>query len=132
MEVKFSAGITSRHSWPNGKPTRSEVLEDGRTRHLLEDGRTFTVAKEPQYVLHYLSTWVGAEPDDTYAVKISIAGLSEVAGFFEVWNYDIGQVRSYAFAKTVEVVHIQSGESFSGTDFEEALRSKLDGERPAT
>lgn len=126
MKVTISVGLVGgRYSWPNGKPTESEVLPDGRTRHLLEDGRRFTVAVKPTYAMEYLSTWVGAEPGDTYTVHIAIAGMSAVEGFYEAWNYDISQVRNYAFAKTMQVTDLETGDVLSGPEFERALRSQV-------
>lgn len=110
-------------SWPNGKPVSSETLSDGRVRHTLEDGRTLTVG-EPTYRLDYESTWVGSQPGDTYSVQIAISGPSSVPGFYEVWNFDIGEVRNYAFRKTVRIVHLKTGETFTG----EEVRRSLEGD----
>jgi hypothetical protein len=121
-KITVSVGMSSRHSWPNGKPVALETLPDGRTRHTLEDGRAMTVGV-PNYRLDYLSTWVGAEEGETYSVNITIAGLSNVEGFFEVWNFDIGEVRNYSFAKTVCVTHLQTGEVFTGAELEASLRA---------
>lgn len=122
-KITMSIGPGSRYSWPNGKPVSSEVLPDGRTRHALEDGRTITVGV-PNYRLDYLSTWIGTEEGETYPVNIAIAGLSNVEGFFEVWNFDIGELRNYSFAKTVRVTHIQTGEIFTGAELEASLMAQ--------
>lgn len=121
MSIKISLSVGSRYpAWPNGKPVRSDPLPDGRIRHVLEDGRIFTVG-EPTYRLDYLSTWIGAAPGETYSVNIAIAGLSYVDGFFEVWNFDIDEVRCYAFRKTVRITHLKTGEVFNGEELEASL-----------
>jgi hypothetical protein len=112
--------------WPNGKPTRSELLPDGRTVHTLEDGRQLMVPIKAVYVMHYLPTCVDAAPNETYPVNIALAGLSSIdQGFYEVWNFDIGEVRNYLFARTVRVTHIDTGEVYSREEFERALRSAV-------
>ncbi|MEC4722846.1 hypothetical protein RY831_27170 [Noviherbaspirillum sp. CPCC 100848] len=126
MEIKVSVGVGSRYSWPNGKPVSSEALPDGRTKHTLENGRIFTVSR-PTYVLDYLSTWMGGEPDETYSVQIAIAGLSAMEGFYEVWNFDTGQARNYAFHKTARITHIGTGNVFTGEELEKLLRSQTEG-----
>ena len=120
MDPSFSIKISSGHDWPNGKPVESVQLDGGKTRHLMEDGRLITVSK-PTYRLEYLSTWVDAEPDETYPVNIAIVGNSLTGGFFEAWNFDIGEMRNYSFKKTVCIVHLQTGESFTGSEVEEFL-----------
>ena len=120
MESSFSIKISSGHEWPNGKPVESVQLDDGKTRHLMEDGRLVTVSK-PTYRLEYLSTWVGAEPDETYPVNIAIVGNSRTEGFFEAWNFDIGEMRNYSFKKIVRIVHLQTGEPFTGSEVKEYL-----------
>lgn len=123
LKVTISVGLTQGRAWPNGKPVKSEAMTDGRTRHALEDGRVMTVGSA-NYCLDYLSTWVSAEEGETYDVRIAIAGLSSVEGFFEAWNFDIGEVRNYAFAKSVRITHLQTGEVFTGTELEASLRSQ--------
>ena len=58
-------------------------------------------------------------------MRVGISGLSSVEGFYEVWNYDINELRCYAFRKTVRVSHMETGEEFSGPDFEAALRAQI-------
>jgi hypothetical protein len=112
--------------WVSGKPVCSETLADGRSRHTLIDGRIMTVSAAPTYCLEYLSTWVGAEEGETYPVNIAIAGLSSVEDFFEVWNFDIGEVRNYWFEKTVRITHLETGETFTGEELAAALRAQVD------
>jgi hypothetical protein len=121
--MKISIRVTSRYEWPNGKPVASAILSDGKIRHVLEDGRAVTVS-EPNYRLEYLSTWVGAEQDETYDVNIAIVGLSPVEGFYQTWNFDIGELRNYSFAKTKRIVHLTTGEVFTGVELWDSL-SKL-------
>ncbi len=90
----------------------------------MEDGRVLTV-KEPHYCIDYMSTWVGARPDDTYTINIAIVGLSDVDGFYEAWNFDIGELRSYSFAKTVTATHIATGETFNSEEFQKGLRDAV-------
>jgi hypothetical protein len=112
--------------WPNGKPTRSELLPDGRTVHTLEDGRQFLVPIRPIYLMDYLPAWADSAPDETHPVNIALAGLSSIdEGCYEVWNFDIGEVRNYLFARTVRVTRIDTGETYSGEEFERALRSAV-------
>jgi hypothetical protein len=89
-------------------------------KHTLEDGRSMTVTK-PTYRLFYLSTWIGAEPGETYEVNISLAGLSEIQGFYTTWNFDIGERRDYRFDKTVQIVHLVTGEILTGKALEASL-----------
>jgi hypothetical protein len=126
--IKISVGLHNRFSWPNGTPIKSEVLADGRTVHLLEDGRKITVS-QPNYRLEYQSTWIGAEPDETYDVNIAFVGLSLVEGFYEAWNFDMGKLRSYSFTKTHRIVHLVSGEIFTGEELRGLLPKSL-AERP--
>src|SRR5262249_39791028 len=92
----------------------------------LADGRQLTAPIKPVYVMDYLSTWVDAAPNETNPVNIALAGLSSIGeGFYEVWNFDIGEVRNYLFAKTVRVTHIDSGEVYTCEEFERALRSAV-------
>ena len=127
--MQITLGIAGS-MWPNGTPINSELLPDGRTAHELEDGRKITVSK-PNYRLEYLSTWIGAEADETYPVNIAVLGFSAVEGFYEVWNFDIGQLRSYSFAKTQKLVHLDSGETFTGAELKDllpvALAAKQEG-----
>lgn len=124
MTIKISLSVGTRYApWPDGRPVRSDPLPDGRVRHTLEDGRAFTVS-EPTYKLDYLSNWVGVEPGTTYSVNIAIAGLSATAGFFEVWNFDIGAVRNYAFRKTLRITDLRTGEIFTGEELEASLASQ--------
>jgi hypothetical protein len=118
--IKFSVGLRARHAWANGKPVKSEQLSDGKTRHLLEDGRTITV-HEPTYRLEYLSTWLGADPDETYDINIAIIGLSLAQGFYEVWNFDIGEARNYSFSKTHRIVDLKTGQEFTGQELRDSL-----------
>ena len=118
IKVTVSIGMGSRYDWPNGKPISSEPLADGRVLHLLEDGRTITV-KDPMYRLDYQSSRFGAEPGDTYPVNIALIGLSSVAGFYEVWNFDKQEVRSYSFAKTVRLTDLESDEVYSVDELKE-------------
>lgn len=122
--IKIYAGI-ERSKWPNGTPIRSDRLPDGRTVHLLKDGRKITVS-QPNFRLEYQSTWVGAESDETYDVSIAFVGLSLTEGFYEVWNFDTDKLRSYSFKKTHRVVHLISGEIFTGEELISVLRNSLD------
>ncbi|WP_375577100.1 hypothetical protein [Paracidovorax oryzae] len=112
----FSVSINTQSRWPDGKPEKSEPLPDGRIRHHMPDGRKLTVPAEAGYRIDYLSTWVGSEEGETYPVNVTFAGLSAVAGFVEVWNYDIGQMRSYGFHKIVLITDIKTGETHTGAD----------------
>ena len=123
LTVKISVGLTHAREWPNGKPVKSEPINNGQMRHTLEDGRVMTVSS-PNYCLDYLSTWVGAAPGETYDIRIAIAGVSSVEGFFEVWNFDIGEIRNYAFAKTIRITHLETGEVFTGAELETSLKSQ--------
>ena len=123
FDITIEVGLGSRYSWPNGKPIKSENLDSGKVRHVLEDGRAVTV-DEPDYKLDYISTRFGSAVDDTYEVRIAICGVSAVDGFYDVWNFDINEFRSYAFRKTVRVTHLETGEVFTGAELEASLRSK--------
>lgn len=117
FEMKISL---ASYKWPNSKPVGSEILSDGRTRFVLEDGRAITV-HEPNYRLEYLSSWLGAMPGETYEVNIAILGLSAVNGFYEVWNFDLNEARNYSFAKTKKIVHLGTSEEFTGLEIHEFL-----------
>jgi hypothetical protein len=121
-ERKITLSLTAVKMWPNGKPIRSDILNDGKTRHLLEDGRAIIVS-EPNYRLEYRSSWVGAEADETYHVSIAIIGPSSIIGFYEVWNFDSNEVRNYSFAKTKRIVHLTTGQVFIGAVLQELLIS---------
>jgi hypothetical protein len=121
--IKISVGLTTNYTWPNGKPVRSEILSNGKSRHFLEDGRAITLS-EPNYRLEYLSSWVGSEPDESYDVNIAIIGLSSIKGFYEAWNFDINEVRNYSFAKTKRIVHLTTGEIFTGAELQESLTKR--------
>lgn len=120
--VNITVGLQNGSRWPDGKPVSSEALPDGRVRHLMADGRKMTVSKA-SYRLEYLSTWVGAKEDETYDVNIALAGLSHVPGYFEAWNFDINELRNYAFDKTVCIVDLTDGYRLTG----EKLRADLGG-----
>lgn len=122
--VQFWASNGSRTQWPNGKPVASEPLPDGRVRYQLESGRLLTVG-QPTYRVDYVSTWVGTEPGETYAIRLALIGLSNVDGFYEAWNFDIGEVRNYRFDKTVLVTHLETGETFNTVEFEDAVRAAV-------
>jgi len=77
---------------------------------------------KPNYRLDYLSTWIGSEAGETYSVDIAISGLSSTPGFYETWNFDIGEVRNYAFGKTVRITHLETGEIFTGEELQKALQ----------
>lgn len=122
----FMAGIGHRHSWPNGKPVRSEKLPDGQYRHTLDDGRKITVGPLPTYRIDYLSTFVGAAPGETYEINVSLGGLADEAGFYWAWNFDIGdagELRHYRFDKTVKITDLSDGWSTDG----ETFRKQLEG-----
>lgn len=120
--ITITAELTSGRQWPNGKPIHTELLSDGRTKHTLEGGRKLIVS-EPTYLMDYQSNWVGAKSGDTYSVKIAISGLSAAAGFFEAWNFDISEVRNYAFSKTVRIKHLTTGDVFTGEELQTALQN---------
>ncbi|MEJ6006166.1 hypothetical protein WG899_11450 [Paucibacter sp. AS339] len=56
---------------------------------------------------------------------MSIVGLSTVEGFYEVWNFDIDEMRSYKFEKTVRATHLASGETFDTKEWEFGLREAV-------
>lgn len=89
----------------------------------MEDGRLITVSK-PTYRLEYLSTWVGTEPGETYPVNIAIVGNSLTEGFFEAWNFDIGEMRNYSFKKTVCIIHLETGGAFTGSEVKEFFEQR--------
>ena len=120
MSIKISATIGSRHSWPNGKPVASVPLPDGRVQHTLEDGRQIKVSKAT-HVLDYESTFVGAEPGETYSINVALSGNTLHGSFYEVWNFDINELRHYAFSKTVRLRNIVTGDEFSGQELEHLL-----------
>jgi hypothetical protein len=122
--VTFSVSVGSRHEWPSGRPTSSEQLPDGRVRHQLEDGRA-VIVREPTYRVDYLSTWVGAKPEDTYPINLALIGLSSIEGFYEAWNFDIGELRSYKFTKTIRATHLSTGEAFNAEEFEAGVREAV-------
>jgi len=120
MNIKISATVGSRHSWPNGKPVASVSLPDGRVQHTLEDGRLITVSKAT-HVLDYESTFVGAKPGATYSINVALSGNTLDGCFYEVWNFDINELRHYAFSKTVRLRSIATGDEFSGQELEQLL-----------
>ena len=120
VKITLSAGLSMRRAWPSGKPVSSEALADGWVKHILEDGRSLTV-RSPTYRLDYLSTWVGAEAGETYEVNIGLVGLSAVLGFYEVWNFDIGEARNYSFAKTIRLTSLVTGDTYSREELLEAM-----------
>jgi hypothetical protein len=122
--VTVSASVSGSR-WSDGKPVESHTLADGRTEHTMADGRTYAVPDRAEYRLEYKSSWAGAAPGDTYEVNITIAGLSDQRGFFEVWNHDIGEVRNYAFHKTVRLTSLKSGKQFSGEDVRTAFGGEM-------
>ncbi len=107
---------------PPGKPVKSEWMNDGRRRHTLPDGRRFTVGRS-RYRLDYLATWAGAQPGETFAVRISIAGLAADPLYFEAWNHDLNELGRYAFHKAACITDVASGESITG----EELRVQMGG-----
>lgn len=113
--------VTSTRLFPSGKPVSSALLEDGRTRHQLVDGRGLTVPPAHGYVIDYQSTFVNAKPGDTYPCCVSFVGLSSVPGFVETWDHDIGEVRCYAFDKIVKVTSVIEGWSVTGEELREQL-----------
>lgn len=122
--VTISINVGVRQRWPNGRPISSEKLSDGRVRHELEDGRVVTVS-EATYRVEYLSTWVGAELGDTYSINLALIGLSSIEGYYETWNFDIGEFRSYKFAKTVRVTHLRTEQTFNTEEFEAGVREAV-------
>ena len=90
----------------------------------MPDGRCFTVGRS-RYRLDYLATWDGAQPDETVAVRISIAGLAADPLCFEAWNHDRNELGRYAFHKTVCITDTGSGASLTG----EELRLQMGGAR---
>ncbi|MDK3025447.1 hypothetical protein QO239_22880 [Cupriavidus taiwanensis] len=55
-------------------------------------------------------------------MNIAIAGPSAVEGFYEVWNFDIGEARNYSFEKTVRLTHLITGETYTGEEVRAALK----------
>lgn len=81
---------------------------------------------DPKYRMEYLSSWMGAEPGDTYAIAVNLVGLSQVVGYCEAWNFDQNNLRSYAFHKIVRLVDLHDGHTFE--DAGQALCEQLGGE----
>lgn len=90
----------------------SETLPDGRIRHQLADRRTLTIPPAPTHRMEYLSTWVDSEPGETYDINIAPIGPCSATGYCEVWNYDSGKVRSYAYDKIVRLVSLVDGQVY--------------------
>jgi len=80
-----------------------------------------TPKAEPEYLLAYLSAFIEAEPGDTYDVRVSLIGRSSQPGFVECWNYDIGEVRNYAYAKIVRLTDLDSGEVYDSREIRAAF-----------
>lgn len=110
--------VTLEPSWPDTTTVNSTHLPDGRIRHELADGRAIVVS-EPNYELEYrLISMFGS---DTFKVRIALAGLAERPTCFEAWNFDVNALRTYAFAKTIRIVHLQTGEAFTGAELQASL-----------
>lgn len=105
-------------AWPDTSTVRSTQLSDGRIRHELADGRAIVVS-EPNYELQYRFT--GMFDSDTFKARIALAGLAERPGCFEAWNFDVNALRIYAFAKTIQLVHLKTGETFTGAELQASL-----------
>lgn len=82
----------------------------------MSDGRIVTVPALPRYRIDYLSTWVDSEPDETYEINVTFSGLSSTRGYIEVWNFDIGQLRNYAFNKIMRVTDLNTDEWCTGQE----------------
>lgn len=93
----------------------SDALGDGRVRHHLSDGRTVVVGP-PTYDLEYRSMTSGS-----FRTQVSLAGLSAHPGCFDTWNYDQNGPRTYAFAKTIALTHLQTGERWTADELQAAL-----------
>ena len=122
--VSINIPDDERPAWPNGSPVKTHTLPDGRTRNHMQDGRILTVPAFPSHVIEYLSTWIDSEPGETYSINASFSGLSMETGFVEVWNYDIGEVRNYAFHKISSVTCIEDGKIHSGYELSKELGGK--------
>ena len=105
-------------AWPDTSTVRSTQISHGRIRHELADGRAIVVS-EPNYELEYRV--ISMFESDTFKARIALAGLAERPGCFEAWNFDVNALRAYAFAKTVQIVHLQTGESFTGAELQASL-----------
>lgn len=114
----------SGYRFPDGKPVKAEALPDGRTTYTMADGRVMTPPRFNDYLIDYQSNFVGAKDGDTYQIPVSFSGLSSVRGFVECWNYEISELRNYAFDKIVRVISVDGGWSLTG----EELRLQLGGE----
>jgi hypothetical protein len=118
LKMKIELKATKR--WGNSKPLASTKQPDGRTTHVLADGRKLTVGR-PTHILYYQSSWVGSEACDTYEVPIALSGAHDSEGFYEAWNFDLQEVRNYAFKKTKKLVQIDNGTEISGDELMRAL-----------
>lgn len=122
LTVHLSAALSSPSKFPNGDPIAVEKLADGASRYTMEDGRLITVST-PNYTLQYESSWVGSTPGEYYEVPIALSGAMPVAGYFEAWNFEINALRHYAFSKTIRVISLTDGESFTGMELYESLKT---------
>lgn len=103
--VTITVGMGSGSRWPSGKPLKSELRPDGRTAHTMEDGRTITVPDKPLYRLEYEARLAG----DSFNVDVTLIGLSSEDGYVETWNHKMGQLRSYAFHKILNITNLEDG-----------------------
>lgn len=126
LKIKITVSEGAERRFPEGKPIRSEELPGGAVRHTMSDGRVLTV-HTPTYTLHYLSSWVGVSPGSTYQVPVAISGLSTVDGYYEAWNFELNELRSYSFDKTAKIVHLKTGEEITGAELKRDLSDLIPG-----
>lgn len=123
----ISIGLSSqgRYDFPDGDPVSEELLSDGRTKYILKDGRAITCPQRACYTLHYISSFVGVTPGETYEVPISLVGHSPTLDeFFEAWDYGAKKLKCYKYEKTASLVHNITGESFSGVELRKELTER--------
>jgi hypothetical protein len=109
--IFLSVGVVGS-TWPN--VVKTEVLPEGRTRHTLDDGVVLTVEADPTYILEYESRFVGAEPGETFEVRVSLTGRSNAEGTFEAWNFDRSTLRNSPLRKLHELRIFRTGHPSPG------------------